>query len=244
VRDSSWSAGTKYNPEGRGDGQVKINYNKAMIKHLIWDLDGTLFDTYPALTDAFLAALADWGHTPEPEVVLGLLQVSMTHCITSLAEAYQLPQEALESGFQSHHARIPYHQQILMPGAQAACAYIRSLGGKNVIVTHRPRHSTMELLDVHGLNPLIDDCIAGDDEFPKKPDPASMLAIMSRNGIDPSEGLAVGDRELDIGAGQAAGLRTCLLGRLDTVVKPDFQVDHLDEVLEIIQRENRSGRED
>ena len=28
-----------------------------MIKYLIWDLDGTLFDTYPAFTDAFLAAL-------------------------------------------------------------------------------------------------------------------------------------------------------------------------------------------
>lgn len=212
-----------------------------MIKHLIWDLDGTLFDTYPALTEALLAALADRGHYTEPEFVLGLLLVSMTHCITSLAAAYQLPQAAIEVGFSSHHARIPYHQQPLNPGAQATCAYIRSLGGKNVIVTHRPRRSTGELLKVHGLSPLIDDIIAGDDEYPKKPDPSSMLAIMSRNGIDHSEGLAVGDRELDIAAGQSAGLRACLLGKLDTETQPDFRVDNLHEVMDIIHLENRSG---
>ncbi|MGB2962951.1 MAG: HAD hydrolase-like protein [Anaerolineales bacterium] len=215
-----------------------------MIKHLIWDLDGTLFDTYPALTEALLAALADRGHTPEPEVILGLLLVSMTHCITSLAEAYQIPVAEMERGFSSHHARIPYHQQPLNPGARAACAYIRSLRGKNVIVTHRPRCSTMDLLNLHGLNPLIDDCIAGDDGYPKKPDPAGMLAVMSRNLIAPAEGLAVGDRDLDLGAGQAAGLRTCLLGQLDTQIKPDFRVDHLDELLEILQRENHIGTAD
>ena len=212
-----------------------------MIKHLIWDLDGTLFDTYPALTEAFLATLADWGHHPEPELVLGLARISMTHCIASLAAAYKLPQATIEQGFSSQYTQIPYRQQPLRSGAHTLCAYIRSLGGKNVIVTHRPRHSTTELLDAHALNPLIEDCITGDDDFPKKPDPTSMLVIMSRNGIANSEGLAIGDRALDIAAGQAAGLRTCLLGQLDTQVQPDFQVDQLDELLEIIQRENRNG---
>jgi phosphoglycolate phosphatase-like HAD superfamily hydrolase len=126
-----------------------------------------------------------------------------------------------------------------MLGAHALCAYIQSLGGKNVIVTHRPRHSTIELLEVHALRPLFADWITIDDEFPKKPDPTSMLVIMSRNGIACSEGLAIGDRALDIAAGQAAGLRTCLLGQLDNQVQPDFRVDQLDELLEIIQRENR-----
>ena len=210
-----------------------------MIKHLIWDLDGTLFDTYPALTEALVATLADWGHYPEPELVLELARVSLTQCMASLAATYQLPRETIEQGFSSQYAQIPYRQQPLRPGAHALCAYIRSLGGKNVIVTHRPRHSTTELLDAHALRPLIVDCITIDDEFPKKPDPTSMLVIMSRNGIDCSEGLAIGDRALDIAAGQAARLRTCLLGQLDNQVQPDFRVDQLDELLEIIQRENR-----
>ncbi len=215
-----------------------------MIKHLIWDLDGTLFDTYPALTAALVATLADWGHYPEPELVTRLARASLTHCMASLASTYQLPRETIEQGFNSQYAQIPYHKQPLRPGAHTLCAYIRSLGGKNVIVTHRPRHSTIELLDTYALSPLIVDCITIDDKFPKKPDPTSMLVIMSRNGIDCSEGLAVGDRALDIAAGQAAGLRTCLLGQLDNQVQPDFRVDLLDELLEIIHRENRNSIDD
>ncbi len=146
-----------------------------MIKHLIWDLDGTLYDTYPALTAALLATLADWGHYPEPELVMGLARASLTHCMTSLAVAYQLPRATIEQGFNSQYAQIPYHKQPLRPGAHALCSYIRSLKGKNVIVTHRPRHSTTELPDAHALRPLIVDCITVDDEFPKKPDPTSRV---------------------------------------------------------------------
>lgn len=212
-----------------------------MIKHLIWDLDGTLFDTYPALTEALLATLADWGHYLDPELVMKLARASLTHCMDSLAADYKLTRGTIEQGFNSQYAQIPYSQQPLMPGAHALCAYIRSLGGKNVIVTHRPRQSTIELLDAYALRPLIADWITIDDEFPKKPDPTSMLVIMSRNGIDCSEGLAIGDRALDIAAGQAAELRTCLLGQLDNQVQPDFRVDLLDELLEIIQNENRDS---
>lgn len=28
-----------------------------MIKHIIWDFDGTLFDSYPGMVNAFLRAL-------------------------------------------------------------------------------------------------------------------------------------------------------------------------------------------
>jgi HAD superfamily hydrolase (TIGR01549 family) len=212
-----------------------------VIKHLIWDLDGTLFDTYPAITQAFLDALADWDHYPDPDFIMGLALTSLTESMVYLSETYNLPQEKFEEGFQNHYNRIPYTEQPLYPGVHALCAYVRSLGGKNVIVTHRPRGSASALLEVYDLNPLIEDFITGDDDFPKKPDPTSMLAIMSRNKIDNTQALAIGDRELDIAAGQAAGLRTCLFGQGDIQSQPDFQVDHYDKLLEIIQTENHTG---
>jgi phosphoglycolate phosphatase-like HAD superfamily hydrolase len=209
-----------------------------MIRHLIWDMDGTLFDTYPAFTTAFLAVLADYGHYREPEMVIDLARVGLSHCAAALAEAYQLSHSALVQGFSLHYSEIPFTQQPLMPGGQALCANIVSLGGKNVIVTHRQRRSTIGLLEAHGLGTLIADSITGDDGFPKKPDPTGMQVIMARNGIVAHEGLAIGDRVLDIVAGHAAGLRTCLLGEVDSQVQPDYRVDHLDEILKFIQQEN------
>ena len=212
-----------------------------MIKHLLWDLDGTLFDTYSAFTAAFLATCADWGHFPEHKFVHSLAEVSLTHCVITLAKIYQQTEEVVEQGFSQHYAAIPYPQQPLMPGALALCAYIRSLGGKNVLVTHRGISSTLGLLEAHDLKPMFEDLIAGNDNYPKKPDPSSMLTILARNGLIATEVLAIGDRQLDIAAGQAAGIRTCLLGQLEMEIQPDFQVDHLETLLEIIQQEHQTG---
>jgi phosphoglycolate phosphatase-like HAD superfamily hydrolase len=212
-----------------------------MIRHLIWDLDGTLFDTYPAFTSAFLTALADYGQYPEPEMVLELARVGLLHCSATLAEVYQLSTSALEQAFSHYYSEIPFAQQPLMPGGQALCANIIALGGKNVIVTHRQRRSTTGLLETHALGTLIEDSITDDDGFPKKPDPTSTQVIMVRNGIAAQEGLAIGDRAFDIAAAQAAGLRNCLLGDVDDQVQPDYRVDHLYQLLEIIQQENQTG---
>jgi phosphoglycolate phosphatase-like HAD superfamily hydrolase len=209
-----------------------------MIKHLVWDLDGTLFDTYPIFTAAFLEALADFSCYPNPEVVLKLSRVGLSHCATVLGKAYQLSPSALEQGFNQHYSEIPFDNQPLQPGGYALCVYIVSIGGKNVVVTHRQRQSTIGLLKAHGLEMLIADSITGDDGFPKKPNPTAIKIIVARNDIPPWEGLAIGDRAFDIAAGRAAGLRTCLFREVDTRAQPTYRVNHLNEIMEIVRQEN------
>jgi beta-phosphoglucomutase-like phosphatase (HAD superfamily) len=48
-----------------------------MIQHLIWDVDGTLFDTYPAIARALQAALTDMGVAAPLDWILSLAQVTM-----------------------------------------------------------------------------------------------------------------------------------------------------------------------
>jgi phosphoglycolate phosphatase-like HAD superfamily hydrolase len=98
-----------------------------------------------------------------------------------------------------------------------------------------PRFPTEILTKVHGLRPRIENCTTVDDEFPKKHDLTSMLAIMSRNEFIPSESLAIGDQVIDIVAGQVAGLRNCLVGQANTRTQPDYQIDDLNELLDIIK---------
>lgn len=212
-----------------------------MIKHLIWDLDGTLFDTYPAIAQAFMAALAGYGCYPGRDTVVQLARVGLSHCAATLAGRYQLSPSAVQQSFSDQYAHIPFAQQPVMPGGGELCAYIASIGGQNLVVTHRGRRSTIGLLKAHGLERLIADTVTGDDGFPKKPDPSGMQAIIARNGIPAQVGLAIGDRGLDITAGRASGLRTCLLGEPTDQTEADYGVEHLDELLEIIQRENRTG---
>ncbi len=61
-----------------------------MIRNIIWDLDGTLFDTYPAITGAFQAALADLGKDAPLDWIDSLAKKSVGFCETSLSEHFQI----------------------------------------------------------------------------------------------------------------------------------------------------------
>jgi HAD superfamily hydrolase (TIGR01509 family) len=183
-----------------------------VIRHLIWDVDGTLFDTYPAIVGAFCSALAELGHSSSREQVAELAAISIGHCAEVLAPACGVEPGELLQRFSAHYRAIPPEEQPPFPGAAALCAHIRAQGGLNVIVTHRGRESTKSLLAAHGLSEHFAGIVAGDDGYPRKPDPAAFLAVMAAHGLAPEETLAIGDREIDVLAGRAAGVRTCLFG--------------------------------
>lgn len=64
----------------------------------------------------------------------------------------------------------------------------------------------MSILDYYGWGHYFSNIVAGDDGFPRKPDPASYRYLNDRNKLD----LIIGDREIDILPGKLLGVQTCL----------------------------------
>ncbi len=205
-----------------------------MIKNLIWDLDGTLFDTYPAFTQAFVSALAGYGLVVDPSYVLRLARIGLGHCATKLAARYDLAEGDIMQAFQAEYSRIDFEKQMLMPGVLDICKFILSNSGINVIVTHRGKKSSLALLRTHGVQYLFQDIITSDDGFPRKPDPAGIEAIIQRNNLVEEDSLVVGDREFDVEAGRLAGVRTCILGDGDQNTTTTYHVSNLHELFEIL----------
>jgi HAD superfamily hydrolase (TIGR01549 family) len=208
-----------------------------LIKNIIWDLDGTLFDTYPTFTKSFFAALSEFGHSADPQWILGLTKVSFSHCASVMASRFDVNQEELENAFWKHYRDIPLEAQPLMEGAKDLCHYTINAGGMNVIVTHRDRSSMTDLLKTNEIDMLFKDCIAGDEGYPLKPDPSSVEAIMERNDLEKECSILVGDREIDIEAGLATGIRTCLLDARNVSTKANYHVEQLGDLLKILQEE-------
>jgi phosphoglycolate phosphatase-like HAD superfamily hydrolase len=69
--------------------------------------------------------------------------------------------------------------------------------------------------------------ICADEGYPRSPT-GRLPALIERHGLSPAQGLAVGDRPIDVLAGQAAGLRACLFGP-DSVpdLRPDYHVQSM-----------------
>jgi len=209
-----------------------------MIRNVIWDVDGTLFDTYPAIVAAFVAALRDLGADAPPERIQALSLVSLDHCVAVLADHHGLSSQALEDAFSTRHAERDVADSAPFPGVTDVCRHIRSIGGSNVIVTHRRRSSTEALLAANDMDDLFAGLVAVEDGYPKKPDPAMFEAALAQHGLDRAETMSIGDRALDVEAAQAAGLFSCLYGTGPDATHADLIVEGYDHLLRYLEEVN------
>jgi phosphoglycolate phosphatase-like HAD superfamily hydrolase len=219
--------------------RLQQNRGPAMLRNVIWDVDGTLFDTYPALARAFQAALNDLGRNASLEWIEKLARKSLGHCVSTLAEQSRLTAEDIAERFESHYSRTKPEAQPPFPGVTTICAYVCSIGGKNVIVTHRGKASTGELLAANAMTAYFAGCLTREDGYPKKPDPAAFKAVLNRHDMKREETIAVGDRDIDILAGQAAGVSTCLVGVEIEGISPDLTISSFDELYQHILAQKR-----
>ncbi len=196
-----------------------------MIRFLIWDVDGTIFDTYPAFARAFGAAINELGAEAPVDWITGLCKQSVSHCTNTLAERFGLDAGDVFRRYVNHYTKTPYQEQPPFPGVAGICARVRATGGENFIVTHRGQESLAQLLAVHQMDGYFADRLTADDSFPRKPNPASMNEMIARHDLPRDEVLAIGDREIDVLAGRAAGVCTCLFGALESEAVADYVIN-------------------
>lgn len=203
-----------------------------MIKNLLWDVDGTLFDTYPAITYAISKTLSEMGVSAALNVIDGLARQSIDHCLETLSHRFKLDLDLLRLRFAESYRAIPPANQPPFPCVCEVCELARAHGGRNVIVTHRAVASTRSLLEAHGMTSSFDAIFSVEQGYPRKPDPALLEAAIRQFNLKRTETLMVGDRDLDIQAGRAAGVRTCLFGQAQLSTPADLHIAHYDRLLD------------
>jgi beta-phosphoglucomutase-like phosphatase (HAD superfamily) len=80
--------------------------NVPAFRNAIWDLDGTLFDTYPAICRAFQEALADCGASATLAEIESLCLVEVSHCAAVLAARFDLNVDAFIGAFGKQYIAI------------------------------------------------------------------------------------------------------------------------------------------
>jgi phosphoglycolate phosphatase-like HAD superfamily hydrolase len=195
------------------------------FRYLIWDFDGTLFDTYPALIKALERGLADFNLVVPREDIAALLSQTLDICIHTLITTHGLDLDAFEERVSFHHRQTALDDQPLFPGVVRVCERFVAAGGMNTIFTHRAHQSLRRFLDHHGITPLFADTLSVDAGYPRKPDPAGFITLIERHHMPRAEVLVIGDRDLDIQAGQEAGVQTCMFqGVPSPGVCPDYRI--------------------
>ncbi|WP_193104498.1 HAD-IA family hydrolase [Brachybacterium sp. FME24] len=176
---------------------------------VIWDLGGTLVDTYPDVDRALASAIDSASDEARLHEVAQLTRVSSTHAISTLAERHGVSERRLRVAYEATKQHWREHPPAVMDGAREVIEAVRRAGGVNLVATHRERSSAQCLLDALELR--IDDMVCAPDGFERKPDPAMIQELLRRHDRDPAECLAVGDRPTDLEAAGAVRVRGVLL---------------------------------
>ena len=193
------------------------------MKHIIWDMGGTLIDTYPEVVRTL--SRAAYGDTDPSHLreIGALTQHSIAHAIESLSVSRKVPRADLERAYEELKTRWRTRPAPVMDGARELIAQVWEKGGLNLVATHRDRASATMLVTVLGLD--LDDMVCAPDGLARKPSPEMNLLLARRHGLDPAQVLCVGDRPIDAVAAANAGMSAALLVSPGTVLTLRDAVD-------------------
>lgn len=209
-----------------------------MIKHIIWDFDGTLFDSYPGMVNAFLRALKKYEIEAEYDEVLKLFLNSEKTAVQYYQNQFLLGEELTEV-YQDEKSHIDLSNMLPFPYAKEVCQRIKEAGRYNYILTHRGS-TTYDILRKNGMVELFTEIVTKDNQFARKPDPEAIYYLLDKYQIHPKEAMIVGDREIEILLGQKAKVKTCFYesGNREPELQTDYRVKSLEEVLTILNIES------
>ena len=199
------------------------------MKNYIWDFDGTLFDTYPAMVDGAWQALKDFGISMgKKEIYFKMKKYSTSYLINeSNLNAREFNELFHRYEKESTEVSRPF------PETKQVLEMLKDNGGRHFILTHRLTESTWGLLKEHRLAHLIEEVVGIDQDFPRKPDPASLNYLIDTFHLERTDTMMIGDRRLDIEAGKNAGVATCLydIDHFLGEIPADYVVGNLNEIL-------------
>jgi len=182
---------------------------KGRWRHLVWDMGGTMIDTYPQVDQVLYRVCRLHGCEVDDGEISRLTRVSIAETGEELSRRCGIPIREFVNAYADLKLRWRTDPPPVMTGARELLAAVTERGGMNLVVTHRDRVSAEDLLIAHDLE--VDDMICAPDGYPRKPDPTMHHLVVEQNGLRPDECLAVGDRAIDSVAAGRAGLPWALL---------------------------------
>jgi phosphoglycolate phosphatase len=186
------------------------------MARLIFDLDGTLVDSLPAMYTAANAMLAEYGRDPvDAATCSGFVGRGIRVLVTRLLEhTGGIPGGDVEAPLARYHAIYgadPVTGTSVYPGLHRALMSLSAAGHGLAVCTQKPVLPARQILTGLDLMPPIVGLTGGDSLDVLKPDPR--MFYHAADQLPPGPGIMIGDSLTDAMVAEAAGVPFLL--RLD-----------------------------
>jgi phosphoglycolate phosphatase len=210
-------------------------------KAVVFDCDGTLVDSYPAITASVNHVRAIHGLPPLAESeVRRHIGRGPAYLLERTVPGADLAKDL--AAYKQHHPSVLRSGTRALPGVPETLRALAQVGLRLAVCSNKLRPFTIELLDYLHLKDLIEVVIGPEDAPRPKPAPDMLLAALRRLAITPAEVLYVGDMTVDIDTARGAGVTVWVvptgsdeLGTLQAA-RPDHILTRFQELATLLLR--------
>ena len=221
--------------------------NKRVI---IFDLDGTLIDSIPDLTEAvnYMLGQLTMERCPQERVrhwVGNGVEILVKRALLGDVQMRGALDNALfEKGLRLF---LEYYKEhlgcatTLYPHVKTTLKTLHARGYTLALVTNKPIAFAQPILDGLHLASLFSICLGGDSLANKKPHPQPLLHVCNELDITPSQSVMVGDSKNDIEAANSASMQSIGVsygynyGESIEAYNPSVVVEDFAQILEFLE---------
>ena len=213
--------------------------NKAPIDLMLFDFDGTLFDSIPSAVSAVQMMLAELNYPPKTAEEInrhvGFGEVPLISGSIGTDEPERV--KTAMATYLRHLKGHTIHHISLFPHVKEMLEHFSPK--PKFILSNKSDELMGIILKNNDLAKYFEKVMGGDTSPCLKPDPCVINDLLAKKKIDPKRALLVGDMVVDIQTGKNAGIITCGVtygfdGKEKLqAAKPDYLIDDILKLTEL-----------
>ncbi len=173
---------------------------------VLFDLDGTLVDSYAALAESVNFARRVAGLSELPEVrIREFVGDGLDRLLQRSFDSQTIPTGVREA-FESRYDEICCVESKVLDDVEATLDALAALGVTMAVCTNKPTVFSKKILDFLRLAPHFRAIVGPDLAGARKPDGRHVLRTLEEAGCSKAAALFVGDMPIDVAAARAGGI--------------------------------------
>src|SRR5581483_2290484 len=211
---------------------------------VLFDLDGTLVDSYAALADAVNFArrqhgLEELSAARIREFVGGGIEPLLQRAFNTTA----VPR-SVQDAFENRYDEICCEESKVLANVEATLETLQALGVLMAVCTNKPTTFSKKILSFLELAQYFEAIVGPDVAGARKPDPHHVLRTLEATRCAPSEALFVGDMPIDVHAARASGMDVAVVTTGSSseeqlrASRPDHYLEHFSDLVNIVGAAN------
>ena len=200
----------------------------------IWDLDGTLLDSYEAILSGIEETFAQFAIPYDKEKVREfILKFSVQDLLVQVAEERKLDVEMLNQ-VRAQSLAEKNAQVVLMPGAREVLKWAEESGIQQFVYTHKGNNA-LTILRGLGLESYFTEILTSQSGFARKPSPEAATYLLDKYQLDSEKTYYIGDRTLDVEFAQNSGIQS--INFLESTYEGNHRIQALADISRFFEAE-------